>query len=304
MPGIQGDVGDAIGIVDPVAGTVTSSGFLGSDPARLTISDDAQYLYMALYGENAIQQLTLPGFQVNAAWNLGGAGSFDGPYYALDLQAAPGSAQTTAAVLANFAVSPSPAAVAVYDGSTARPNPLQAFQYPYSALQWAGNDSTLYAVDQESPQDFLVLGVSSSGPVLNHAYSDAVSPYGTGLHYDSGTGLVYTDGGQAIQPSNGSTVGSYSASGLAIPDSTLDRVFILGQTSAQVGTSSYTVESFDQTKFTAISTITIDNVVGTPTALIRWGSTGLAFTTRVGAPYDFLGAGPGPLYLISGDFVK
>jgi hypothetical protein len=304
MPGIQGDAGEAIGIVDPVAGTVTSSGFLGSDPARLSVSDDAQYLYMALYGENAIQQLTLPGFQVNATWNLGGAGSLFGPYYALDLQAAPGSGQTTAAVLANFDVSPSPAAVAVYDGSTARPNPLQDTQYPYSALQWAGNDSTLYAVDQESPQDFLVLSVSSSGPVLNHAYSDAVSPYGTGLHYDSGTGLVYTDGGQAIQPSNGTMVGSYSASGLVVPDSTLDRVFILGQTSTQVGTSSYTVESFDQTKFTAIAAITIDNVVGTPTALVRWGSNGLAFTTRVGAPYDFLGAGPGQLYVISGDSVK
>ena len=304
MPGIQGDSGDAIGIVDPVAGIVTTSGFLGSDPGKLSISDNGQYLYIALNGANAIQQLTLPNFQVNAAWNLGGAGNFFGPYYALELQAAPGAPQTTAVTLANFDVSPSPAAVVVYDGSTPRPNQLQVFQYPYSALQWAGNDSTLYAIDQQEPEDFLVLGVGSSGAMLNQLYSEVVSPLTAGIHYDARTGLLYTDGGQAIQPSNGSSVGNYGASGIAVPDSTLDRVFILGQTATQVGTSNYTIQSFDQTKFTAIASITIDNVVGTPTAIIRWGSNGLAFTTRVGAPTDFAGIGPGQLYVISGDFVN
>lgn len=304
MPGIQGDSGDSIGIVDPVAGTVTNSGFLGSDPARLSLSDNGQYLYMALYGENAIQKLMLPNFKVNTAWNLGGAGTFEGPYYALDLQVAPGAPQTTAVTLANFDVSPSPTGVVVYDGSTPRPTQLQVIRYPYSALQWAGTDSMLYAVDQQAPQDFLVLGVGPSGAVLNQHYNGVVSPYSTGIHYDSSTGLVYTDGGQAIQPSNGTALGNYGPSGIVVPDSALDRVFILGQTSAQAGTSNYTIESFDQTKFSAIGSITIDNVVGTPTALIRWGSNGLAFTTRMAAPTDFRGTGPGQLYVISGDFVN
>ena len=44
-------------------------------------------------------------------------GTFNGSYYALDLQAAPGVPQTTAVVLANFAVGPSTAAVVIYDGS-------------------------------------------------------------------------------------------------------------------------------------------------------------------------------------------
>jgi hypothetical protein len=304
MPGIQGDAGDAIAIVDPVAGTVTSSGFLGSEPANLSLSDTGQYLYVALYGENAIQQLTLPNFAVNTAWNLGGVGSFSGSYYALDLQAEPGAPQTTAVTLANFDVSPSSVAVVIYDGSTPRPNQLQALLYPYSALQWASTAPTLYAVDQQGPEDFLVLGVGPSGATLIQHFDGVVSPYSTGIHYDAGTGLVYTDGGQAIQPSSGAVVGTYVSSGIAVPDSTLNRVFILGQTAVQAGTSNYTVESFDQTQFTAIGSITIENVVGTPTALIRWGSSGLAFTTRVGGPADFLNTGPGQLYVISGDFVK
>jgi hypothetical protein len=38
--------------------------------------------------------------------------------------------------------------------------------------------------------------------------------------------------------------------------------------------------------------------------LVRWGANGLAFTTRVGAPADFTGIGPGQLYVISGTFVN
>lgn len=81
-------------------------------------------------------------------------------------------------------------------------------------------------------------------------------------------------------------------------------MFILGQTSAQAGMSNYTIESFNQATFTAIGSITIQNVVGTPTTFIRWGNRGLAFTTRIGAPTDFQGTGPGQLYVVSGNFVN
>jgi len=206
-------------------------------------------------------------------------------------------------VLADFDISPASIAVVIYDGSTPRPNQLQSTLYSYSSLQWAGSASTLYAADQQQPQDLLVLGVGSSGAVLDQHYDGLLSPYSPSIHYDTGTGLVYTDGGLAIQPSNGTVVGTYGASGIAVPDSTLDRVFILGQTAAQVGTANYTIQSFNQTKFTPTGSITIENVVGTPTALTRWGSNGLAFTTRIGMPSDFTGTGPGQLYVISGDSV-
>ena len=259
---------------------------------------------MALYGENAIRQLTLPGFSINTAWNLGGAGTFDGPYYALDLQVAPGAPLTTAVTLANFDVSPSSVEVVIFDGSIPRPTPLQSTLDSYSGLKWAGTASTLYAVDQGVPQDFLVLGVGSSGAVLSQHYDRIFNAYSPGIHFDSGTGLVYTDAGQAVQPLTGAIVGSYAASGIAVPDSTLGSVFILGQTSSQTGTSDYTIESFNQASFTPISSITIQNFVGTPTAFIRWGNNGLAFTTQIGNPTDFRGGGPGQLYVLDGAFVN
>jgi hypothetical protein len=119
-----------------------------------------------------------------------------------------------------------------------------------------------------------LLGVNSAGLAQDQHYDNIVNPPDENIHYAAGNRLIYTDGGRVIQPSNGSALGNYGACGIAAPDSSLDRVFILGQTTAQSGTPDYTIESFDQTKFIAISSITIDNVVGTSTALIRWGAMG------------------------------
>ena len=302
MPGIQGTQGDSIAVVDPLARTVSQTAFVGSEPDRLAVSSDGSYLYLGLDGQNAMEQLTLPGLAVNHAWNLG-ADSFSGPYYALDIEAAPGAPQTTAAILAYFDVSPSAASVQIYDNGTARGTGLSATFNAYEWLQWGGDDSTLYAVDQSVPQSFFALSAGSSGATLSQDYNGILNGYSPTIHYDAGTGMVYTDAGQVINPTSGTVVASLGASGIAVPDSTLDRVFILGQTAAQAGTHNYTIESFDETKFTAVGSVAIDNVVGTPTALVRWGSDGLAFTTNVQSTPQPFAVGGGQLYVISGSSV-
>ena len=91
-----------------------------------------------------------------------------------------------------------------------------------------------------------------------------------------GTGLIYSDCGNVANPTTLATVGTYNAGGLLVPDSSLNRVFILGQTSAQANTNNYTIESFNQTAFTPVSSITLNNLQGIPFAFSRWGASGLA----------------------------
>ena len=114
------------------------------------------------------------------------------------------------------------------------------------------------------------------------------------LHSDFGTGLVYSDCGNVADPTTLATVGTYNASGLLVPDSSLNRVFILGQTSAQANTSNYTIESFDQKAYTPISSITLNDVQGFPWAFSRWGASGLAVLMET----DMTSSVPGMLYLI------
>jgi hypothetical protein len=106
--------------------------------------------------------------------------------------------------------------------------------------------------------------------------------------------MIYSDDGNVANPVTGATAGSYGASGIVTPDSTLNRVFILGQTAAQAQSTSYTIESFNETGFTPVSSITVNNIAGTPIGLTRWGASGLAVATA-GAN----GGAIGMLYLLA-----
>ena len=81
-----------------------------------------------------------------------------------------------------------------------------------------------------------------------------------------------------------------------VPDGTLGTASFLGQTQAEFGTTTFTLESFNINTFTPVNALTIFNVVGTPTALIRWGTNGLAFTTMDNTQSPATGA----VYLVGG----
>jgi hypothetical protein len=119
------------------------------------------------------------------------------------------------------------------------------------------------------------------------------------IRSDFGTGLIYSDDGNVANPSTQEIVGSYNASGLVAPDSSLNRVFILGQTAEQANTNNFTIESFDQSAYTPVSSITINNLLGSPFAFISCGPSCLAILTvnQVEIFFGYTGS-LGMLYLI------
>jgi len=119
------------------------------------------------------------------------------------------------------------------------------------------------------------------------------------IHSDFGTGLIYSDDGNVADPSTQAVVGTYNASGLVAPDSSLNRVFILGQTAVQANTNNYTIESFDEQGYTPVSSITLESLQGIPIQLIRSGTSGLAVLTIIpGSSYTNLPQPGGMLFLI------
>ena len=120
------------------------------------------------------------------------------------------------------------------------------------------------------------------------------------IHSDFGTGLIYSDDGNVANPGTQQLVGTYNASGPQVaPDPSLNRVFILGQTAVRAFTNNFTIESFDQKAYTPVSSITINNLVGSPFAFVRCGPSCLALLT-VNDVEIFLGytGSLGMLYLI------
>jgi hypothetical protein len=191
----------------------------------------------------------------------------------------------------------------IFDDNKLRPNFAagwtggQTVPAIYDTLAWSSSDQILTAACSfgcltNTPKSPLYqFQITQSGAAFVAAGPPSFSL--SRIHSDFGTGLIYSDDGTVADPNTLMVVGTYNASGLVAPDSSLNRMFILGQTAAQANTNNFTVESFDEKAYTPVSSITLENIVGSPIDFVRCGNSGLAVLTING------GSGSqGMLYLI------
>ena len=291
IPSTAASYPNSIAVLDPATGTIVSSQFVGSEPAALAISDDAQFLYAGLNGAASVARFTLPDLTLDTSISLG-ADSMFGPYFALDLQVAPGAPRTVAVTKGCFYVSPSAlGGIHIYDDATERTNSAPGVFQTYDSIQWGADATQLLAVDNESTGfDFFVLSVSANGVSLAQDLKTTFTNFRIAIHYDRGANLIYSDDGRAVVPATGHLVGSFASAvtTIMVPDSTLNRAWFISQTPQ---TTDIILESFDLTHFTPGTSIDFaDPGGGAPIRLIRWGTGGLAFNTTDGKVYVLEGA--------------
>jgi len=280
---------NSIVAINAGSGAVAQSQNVGSDPAFLSVSANGQYLYAAFATATEMTQLQLPGLNSPLTWALNNPLS-SAVYWPGDMKAAPVSPHTTAVTLLDPGWQPAElGGVAIFDDSVLRPNyaPFSP-SYLYDTVAWGGTDEILTA----SQVPLSIFQVTPSG-VSSTVVGPTSFNNGDLMHEDFGTGFIYSDTGNVADPTTQAQVGAYGASGLVAPDSTLNSVFILGQTASQVSTNNYTIDSFNESAYTPISSIILTNLLGTPIELTRWGTSGLAVLT---ANQD--GGPAGMLYLI------
>ena len=287
---------NTISILDPATGTIPSAQAAGSNPNVLAISDDSQLLYAGIDGSSTVQRFTLPAVTPDISYPLGSSPSA-GPFRALDLQVAPGFPHTTAVSLAVSTSTPAAqGGITIFDDATARPTIAKGFGpgggggVLYDSLQWGADATVLLAADNEDTGfDFYTLAVSSSGVALNKDFRSVFNAFGSKIHFDAGTNLIYADEGHVVNPSTGAVVGTFNNSGRMVPDSSLNKAFFL----TGIGSPTVTIKSLDLNLFTQIGSISISGVIGNPVRLIRWGQNGLAFNTD-----------GGQIFIIGGNFVR
>ena len=115
VPSSAGSSGNSLKAIDPLTGLVTSTTFVGSEPNKLTISDDGQRLYISLDGSFAIRRFdtltNTPGLQFSV-----GQDSFSNRFNVNDFAVAPGNPNVLA-VARSFQ-----AGVAIFDNGVSRTN--------------------------------------------------------------------------------------------------------------------------------------------------------------------------------------
>jgi len=285
--------GNTISVLDLTSGAISNSQFAGSSPDVLSISDDGQYLYAGLDGQASVGRFTLPTLTADISIPLPRNSNF-GAYYPIDLQVAPGSPHTIAVSLANKGVSPAAnGGVMIFDDATARATTAPGGGLDlFDSLQWGANASTLYASNTETSfDDFYTLSVNQGGVTLGNDDRGAFSNSYDRIHFDAGTGLVYADCGNVIDPATGNPAGDFPTTfGIMVPDSTIDSAFFVNSLPSPA-----VVQSYNLTQFSLINSISIPDLSLSDQALrvIRWGNNGIAFNTYDG----------GPVYVIGGNFV-
>ena len=179
---------NTIAIIDPVSGTVKSSVSTGTDPGKLALSDDGQFLYVGLDGQGSVARFTAATMMLGQTFLLGG-------FVAGDIQVQPGNPLVVALTRTIPGFSVPSQGVAIYDNGVQRPNtPNVGF---VDILQFSQSASTLYGFDATS-SNFLRMSVGPLGYSLIDAFMGLIPSFTKSMVFDAG--LIYTSSGLIVNP--------------------------------------------------------------------------------------------------------
>lgn len=274
LPSSYGPNGNSIAVLDPVKGKVTGYFFAGSEPNRLARSIDSKYLYVGLNGNGSVQRMLLPNFAQDIDISLG-SGPF-GINTALDVEVSPGDPHT-------MAVAEAPSGCCGFSGlffftdSTQLPHSINS---PTMTDLIFVDPATLYGYSNGQLSQVIV---DSNGGTLGKQSNGLLQ--GSTIHYAAG--LIYANGGQVMDPATGLEVGTYDVNGgccspnQLLPQSALDRVFVVGET--PFFTNTFGITSYNLSQFTPVAVANLSQLSGSPTqAFTKWGNSGLAFALQSG----------------------
>lgn len=287
--------GNSIVSLDPLTGKLGKPVFIGSEPTRLSISDDGQYLYAVLSGANAVRRMSLP--NLTAGTQFATVSTLNGPFSASDVAVMPGNANAVATCGYTDGIQ-------VWDvtnsGATQRPltKSYDDDVYEGSVLAW-GSATQLYSNDEGLDPSTLhrfTVGTTSFAET-DATYLDRV---GQKITYSGG--LLYSDGGGVVDPSPAppntpQLVGRLVGGGSSTVDVSINGAFFLDQNS--YGVTARVITSADPFRFVTLGSVQLDNLTGDAFDLTRWGGDGIAFRTAT----DVWGNGSGRVILLRGSFV-
>ncbi len=265
--------GNRIVPIDVPTGTIGSPIYVGSEPNRLAISDDGQYLYVGLDGAAAVRRVDLVSQTAGLQFSLGSS-DICGNLLAEDMVVLQGNPDAVAVSRRNSGCSPRHEGVAIYDNGVARPTTTPGHTGS-NVIEPSGSPSILYGYNNETTEfGFRVMSVTVSGVTVTSVKSGLISGFGTDIRFDSG--LIYATTGAVIDPSTLTLVGTYAASGPVCPDSDAGKVYFLS------GYGAIQLKIFDQSTFVLLGSVTIPSASGSPGSFIKAGKNVLAFRTTAG----------------------
>jgi trimeric autotransporter adhesin len=287
--------------VDPVTGALGTPIPVGSEPNRLAISSDGQYLWVALDGASAVRQVNLATGTAGLQFPLPADTTFEGPGLVASMAAIPGQPNSVAVMTYFPSDGPNGILLAIYDSGVPRPTTVSYVGYdpfPWAmAVHAASNE--IYGPGGPLGSGYSTYTYDSNGITLKFSTSAGENTAQNNVDdIQFANSALYTSYGQAINPENAAVLGTFYSSGTTAAqgsiavDTTLGKAFFLENedTDFVIGTgfSTYQIGAFNLSDYTATSDTPIQIAAPESRAnyqwqgptgprLTRWGSNGLAF---------------------------
>ena len=265
MPGSTIGIGNTITSIDPKNGAFGNSVFVGSEPNRLALANDDRSLYVSVDGAYAVRKFDTQTQTALAQFDVGYTAS-DGPFSAKEIAVSPDNPDTIAVVRqqSNF----SNRGLAIYTSGVQLPNVVS----DQSVIAFSNNGSTLYG---SGGGNLRTLTVDGTGATVSN--STTFSSFFSEMKYENGT--IITSSGHLIDAATRTLLGTFpnASSSAFVPDTANGRSYYVLRDPAN--SNNVILKAFSHATFTSLGSLTITNVPGTVTSLVKWGTNGLAFRT-------------------------
>lgn len=270
-----GTYANQVVVIDPVTGQITPGVTLATDPKKLAITSDGQFLYAALQGNGSVSRIALSTMTVGQSFLIG-ASQYYGTLYVEDMCTVAG--QPNLLVVSQFrsGVSPRHDGVAVYDNGLKRTAETQDHTGS-NVIEPSADPTIFFGYNNETTEfGFRTLKLNADGMTELQVNGSLMTGFSSDMKSDGD--LVCSLAGDAINGAQMRRLGSFGTSGPVCPDLASNRVFFV-EPQSQYSSNYDKIAAFDVTSRTVIRRLTSGTVFTSPAGLIRWGSNGLAFRT-------------------------
>ncbi len=230
----------------------------GQNPRYLAITNDGQFLYVALADANKVLRIKLADFSLALTINL--PGLVYGNYPATDIVTLPGQPEAIAVALSYYGVY-------VFDGAIPRSNHTGV--YDGSRIEMGETPDVLYAYnDYTSGFEFTRLSVAASG--LTELSSKSVFS-GYNIDFVGSDGLALSSNGYLVNGADLSLRGNLSGMSADYGKPALEAA--RQRAYAVVGS---TLRSYDTVQLTNVRQLALPTTTHVCRKTIRWGADGIA----------------------------
>jgi hypothetical protein len=255
--------------IDPAAGTITRSAFVGSEPGNLALSDDGRFLYVGLNGANSVRRVELPGLTPTLQWGLSPS------QVAGDMHVAPGLPGTVAVSRQVPGSSPPLAGVTIYDDGAPRPTSSPGHTGG-NRIEFLESPSVLYGFNNaHTGFEFFTIGVDAAGARHLIATGGLISGFYTNIV--GAAGRIYGTDGSIVDAERRVRIGTFGQGGSIAIDTELGRAYILNNLIGASQLSVYDLNTFGFLGSVSFPAASFHHAALLSPRLVRWGSDGLAF---------------------------